>query len=145
AVARMAKTSPRARTLSALHSGLSLESRHVDTKALALEYDANSLREPDAPSLPREPGALLDLAESLLARSRQPAERRFAAVLVRDARHAAAEAEKLGAKGARLDAVLAVAAAELNDLDAARARAIAAVEGGLLRGSDGATLTPASR
>ena len=45
---------------------------------------------------------------------------------------------EVGAKGARLDAVLAVAAADLGDLETARARALAAIDGGLLASSDGA-------
>jgi hypothetical protein len=147
AVDRLAETSPRARTLAALYSGLSLDSRNIDAEAAAedavREYEASSAalsvqaRAEAAEALPNEPGAQLDFAAALLARAQAPTARRYASLLFEDARSAAREAERLGASGPRLDAVLAVASAELGDLDTAQARAVAAIEGGLLRRDDG--------
>jgi tetratricopeptide (TPR) repeat protein len=145
AVERMGKTSVRARTLGALHSGLAQTSPHIDSEALARQYDAASYREVDvdarareAQSRPNDPAALLALAESLVARGQASSDRRFATLFMKDALATAHDAEKSGAKGARLDAVLAVAAADLGDLETARARALAAIDGGLLASSDGA-------
>ncbi len=163
AVARLAQGSPRARTLGALHSGLSLGSHHIGTEAaarLASEYEASAGRLVDAPARaaaaearPDDPGALLELAEALRAQAQGAEERRFADLLFEDARSAARSAERLGAKGPRLDAVMAVASAELGDPPTARARAVAAVEGGLLQagetlatdGAGAATLDGASK
>ena len=149
AVARMAETSPRARTLQALHSGLSLDSRHIDgrsAEALAREYEANAGRRVDVQARaeavearPEEPGALLELAEAMLARAQETPDQRFARFLIEDAHSAALEAERLGSAGPRLDGVVAVTAAELGDRTVARNRAVDAVEGGLLRLDDAAT------
>jgi tetratricopeptide (TPR) repeat protein len=150
AVARIAKTSPRARTLAALHNGLTLESRHIDARSaeLAAEYAANSGRYVvDAPSRaeaaasrPKEPGALLDLAEALIALGQESTEREHADLFYEDARATAREAEQLGAKGPRLDAAVALAAGGLRDLETARKRAVAAIEGGLLGPRDDASV-----
>ena len=161
AVGRMAKSLPRARTLAALHSGLSQGSKHIDTDALAREYDATSVRGVDvdasaraSAARPNEPGARLEFAEALLARAQESFDRRYATLLYQEAQSTAREAERLGAKGPRLDAVVAVTAAEFNDLDTARDRAVSAIEGGLLHLGDaaapqgakpGAALTAASR
>ncbi|MCK6445070.1 MAG: hypothetical protein L6Q99_01640 [Planctomycetes bacterium] len=140
AVTRLAQTSPRAKTLAALHSGLPRGSQTIDTRSLAAEYGASSIRNADldaregaVAARPKEPAALLEFAEALLARAEQASTARYATLLVEDARTNALAAEKLGASGARLDAVLAVAAAELGDRETAAKRAVAAVEGGLLR------------
>lgn len=140
AVARLAQTSPRAKTLAALHSGLPRGSQTIDTRSLAAEYGASSVRNADldaregaVAARPKEPAALLEFAEALLARAEQAPTARYATLLVEDARTNALAAEKLGARGARLDALLAVAAAELGDRETASTRAVAAVEGGLLR------------
>jgi hypothetical protein len=67
------------------------------------------------------------------ARSADPTnDRRFAELLALDARRAALEAEKAGAKGWRLDAALAAAADKLGERETALDRAVAAVEGGML-------------
>ncbi|MEW6071297.1 MAG: hypothetical protein AB1726_01705 [Planctomycetota bacterium] len=142
AVGRLAQTSPRARTLWALHSGLALDSRHIDAAAaaaLAQQYEASARRPVDVQALaeaaaarPTAPGALLELAEALLARAQERQDRRYVTLLLEDARSAAREAERLGAAGPRLDGVVAVVSAALGDLAAARTRAVAAIEGGLL-------------
>ncbi|MBI5432514.1 MAG: hypothetical protein HZA52_06770 [Planctomycetes bacterium] len=151
AVARLAETSPRARTLAALHSGLPQTSRQIDTRVLTREYDVTSVRNVDvqareeaAEARPNEPGALLEFAEALLARSQQSAPGRYATLLLEDARSAARDAEKLGAKGARLDALIAVIDSEFGDFKTARERAVAAVESGVLRTGDDATPAPSS-
>jgi tetratricopeptide (TPR) repeat protein len=96
-------------------------------------------------SRPSDAAAKLDLAESFLDRASSQAasagspglagspgqDRRFAGLLYEDARAAALEAEKLGAKGWRLDAVMAVACAQLDDYDEACRRAESAVTGGM--------------
>lgn len=152
AAERLGETHPRARTLAALHRGLSIGSKHIDaTRALSPEaqYEANSrtravasnveARADAATTQPADPAAKLALAESLLARSSQPGvDRRFATVLIEDARRTALEAEKLGAKGWRLDALLAASANRLGEQAAALPRAVAAVEGGMLQLDDGA-------
>jgi len=156
AVERLGARSPRARTLAALHSGLALESEHIDAPPPGLaqaEYEASSsssleARERVAHARPEDPGALLELAEALVVRALESTDPRYARLLLEDARATARAAEERGAGGARLDAVGALLAAGLGDLETARARAVAAVEGELLRAQDGAgasTLAPAAR
>lgn len=147
AVDRMGETSPRARTLAALHSGLSVGSRYIDAKTLearAREYEANvglivdvQARENAADAGPEEPRAQLEFAAALLARAQETGDRRLATLLLEDARTAARKAEELGAKGVRLDAIEAVLASESGEYDRARERAVAAIEGGLLNVGDG--------
>ena len=148
AVDRMSETSPRARTLGALHSGLSVGSRHIDPRAVesfAREYEANAAVSRNVEALadaaqarPDEPQALLELAEALLGRAQEMRTERYADLLLQDAQTAAREAESLGARGPRLDAVVAVLSAELGDSRTARLRAVAAMEGGLMRQTDAA-------
>jgi hypothetical protein len=160
AVGRMSQTSPRARTLAALHSGLSLGSRLIEPEAaadLARQYGADSdrgaeldARAAEAEARPQEPGALLALAESLLARAEESGERRYAQLLIADARSSAEEAGRLGASGPRLEALLALTSDELGRPEDALQHALAAVEGGLLSGGDArdaaaAGLTPRSQ
>ncbi len=146
AVDRIAETSPRARTLAALHSGLSRRSPHIDEDALearAREYEANaaasvdvSAREHAAEAHPGDPAALLAFAEALLTRAvdaSDAGERQFSELLFEDARAAVGRAREAGAANARVDAVLAITAAAGGDWPNAHTRAIAAVEGGLLR------------
>jgi len=150
AVARMGESSPRARTLAALHSGLSVGSRYIDAKTLeerAREYEANAgltvdvlAREVAALAGPEEPEALLEFAAALLARAQEQSERRYAMLLFEDARTATQKAERLGAKGPKLDAIVAVLASEAGDLTVARERAVAAIEDGLLNIEDGVVL-----
>lgn len=148
AAARLAEKYPRARTLVAVQKGLAEPSKWIDVAAwsqdLAAQYRASAEREKPAGRIeraaaaaearPADAAAQLDLAESLLARAQDPAgERRFAGLLLADARNAARAAEKLGAKGWRLDCVLAVTAAAQGDRDEAVARALSAMEGGMPR------------
>jgi hypothetical protein len=150
AAERLGEKFPRAKTLATLHKGLAIESKHIDaTKArsASAQYEANSRvltvaagveeRANSASTRPADADAKLELAEALLARSAQPGvERRFAQTLLEDARLRAEEAEKLGAKGWRLDALLAVTANRLGNQAAALPRAVAAVEGGMLKLDD---------
>lgn len=167
AVARMAESSPRARTLAALHGGLGSKSEYLaveDAAELARKYDAGSSRAVDvqgraeaAEARPADAAARLEFAEALLARAHETEDRRQSAFLLEDARGAAAEAERLGASGARLDALFAILAAELGELERgknswesrglreARARAVAAIEGGYWSSPSGDALDPRSR
>lgn len=142
AVARLAQTSPRARTLASLHGGLSLDSRHVGSAAgdQAAEPEESPGPPVDVQALaegveaqPADPAALLELAGGLLNEGQESADRRYAGLLFEDALAAAGRAEQLGAGGPRLDGLVAVAAAELGRRTTARERAVAALEGGLLR------------
>jgi hypothetical protein len=142
AVRRLGKTSPRARTLAALHSGLSLDSAlvaKVPEADLAREYQASARRDVDVQARatrseehPEDPAALLALAEALVARSASEPDRRLAALLMDDARNAAERAEVLGLASARLSAMLALTADAEGDVRDARGYAVRAVEGGLL-------------
>ncbi len=149
AAARLAEKYPRARTLVAVHRGMAEPSKWIDvtgwSQNIAAQYRAAAehAQRPAArienvaaaaEARPADAAAQLELAESLLARAQDPAsEQRFAALLLTDARNAALAAERLGAKGWRLDAVLATTAAAQGDRDEALARALAAVEGGMPR------------
>ena len=142
AVDRLASSSPRARTLAALHDGLTQRSRLVDDAALqrrAREYEAEARREVDlqsraqaAQERPADAGSQLEFAEAALARALEWPDRRFASLLFEDARAAARKAQQAGAAGPRLEVVLAVTAAELGEPVAARQHAVAAVEAGAL-------------
>jgi tetratricopeptide (TPR) repeat protein len=79
-----------------------------------------------------------------LARARATANPRLAALFYGDARSSAFEAERLGARGPRTDAVIALASAELGEPEVARQRALAAIDGGLLKLGDDATPTEAA-
>jgi tetratricopeptide (TPR) repeat protein len=151
AAERLAQQFPRAGTLVAVHQGLAGASKWIDlrgwTADLQAEYRTTAgaraapveSRAAEVDARPEDAGARLAFAESLLARAQDPAvERDFAALLGEDARNAALEAEQLGAKGWRLDVVLAVTAAARGDEEAAVARAVAAVEGGMPKPGAGA-------
>lgn len=150
AAERLGETFPRAKTLATLHRGLSIGSKHIDVSRVdpAAQYEATTRarsvaavveeRADSAGTRPADPAPKLEFAEALLARAAQPGvERRFAQALVEEARLNAQEAAKLGAKGWKLDALLAVAADRLGDQASALPRAVAAVEGGMLRVDDG--------
>ena len=147
ATARLGEKFPRARTLAAVHQGLALTSSAVDVAqwAKAIEQDpgvaargsyesaarlesvvkASEARPDDAP-------AKLELAESFLARAQaEGTEPRFAKAFLEDARKSALDAERLGEKGWRLDALLAVAADALGDRQESLRRAQAAIERGM--------------
>lgn len=150
AAERLGEKFPRAKTLAALHRGLSIGSKHIDLARAGspqAQYEATSRvrtvaagvedRAEQLGARPTDPGAKLEFAESLLARAAQAGvDRRFAQALVEEARLNAQEAEKLGAKGWKLDALLAVCANKLGDQASALPRAVAAVEGGMLKLDD---------
>jgi len=150
AAERLGEKFPRATTLAALHRGLSIGSKHIDVAREAspqAQYEATSraraaaagveARADELGARPADPAAKLEFAESLLARAAQSGvERRFAQALIEEARLNAQEAEKLGAKGWKLDALLAVCANKLGDQASALPRAVAAVEGGMLKLDD---------
>jgi len=147
AVVRLGEKYPRARTLAAVYQGLADTSKLVDLRgwSSAMEHRGETPAQQayeQAPRLesrveasearPSDATARLELAESFLARASEAAgDRRFARVLLEDARSSAVEAEKLGAKGWRVDAALAVSASALGDRNEALTRAQAAVEGGM--------------
>jgi len=145
AVDRIAETSPRARMLSSLHSGLALTSKLVapaDAADPAGEYRSSARQAVDvqaraetAQARPADPAALLSFAEGLLARGDEEPDRRLAALFADDARNAAERARDLGLESPRLSAVLALTA---KDERSAREHAVAAIEGGLLLGGDAA-------
>ena len=149
---RLGSASPLARWLAVVHSGLAADGGAVDPRAWAekgngsaatpwpdwaglearLEFEARA-----AKSRPDDPAALLDLAQTSLALAVE-APRTYAAEAWRakltarhlyvDARRKALEAEKLGAKGWRLDSVVALAAYHTGDTEEAYARAASAVK-----------------
>ncbi len=152
AAARLAEKFPRARTLIAVQQGLAKSSSLIDvqgwTKSIDDGASARSAYELAASvesraaatnSRPEDAAARLDFAESLLARAEeQSADRRFAPLIVEDAERSALEAQRLGAKGWRLDALLAVTANAAKKHDEALTHAVAAVEGGMPRPGNGA-------
>ncbi|QDV08482.1 hypothetical protein Poly30_40290 [Planctomycetes bacterium Poly30] len=137
AVERMSATSPRAKTLAALHSGLTLESKHLSMPAeetLAVAYESAARRAPSvdaraeaAEASPRDPAAVLGLAEAMLEQS-LTAEKRYADLFADDARATAEEAASLNADPTRLAAVRAVLAWRSGDFRTARDQAVTAVE-----------------
>jgi len=119
ALARIGKTSPRARWLSVVHRGLGGRSSAVDIKGWgAAEYPASGAAPSPSPA-PDEAAAETALAEAYLERAleeRSPAgpesksSRMFAGLLLDDAKSAARRAEELGGGGWRTRTVLALAA-----------------------------------
>ena len=149
AASRLAETYPRARTLVAVQQGLGSSSKLVDVAGWQEQgaYRASSgstyqsaarveVRAAAAEARPDDAEAQLGLAESLLARAQDPqTKQRFAALLLEDARNTALEAEVLGARGWRLESVLAVTLAAHGEREAALTRAQNAIEGGMPRPS----------
>lgn len=142
AVERMAATLPRARTLAALHSGLSVESSRVavDGAALAEAYGASArggvdvaAREEAATGRPNDPAALSDFALALLEQSLTAPDERFAELLRADAREALDDATTAGAEGPRVEAARALLADQAGRWRQAGRAAVAAAEGGVLR------------
>ena len=145
ALVRMGEKSPRAKTLAAVFQGLGQRSSALDSESWskALEKADARAQETALPVLetrlgqqeykaaarPEDAEARLEFAETVLEHAlRGTNDRRFARLEFEDARRSALEAEKLGAKGWRVDAALALAAARLDDLDTAHARAESAVK-----------------
>ncbi|MHC4851216.1 MAG: hypothetical protein ACYTF5_04305, partial [Planctomycetota bacterium] len=153
ALQRLGRSFPRARTLAAVHVGLASRSRAVDVKTWAkalagtekpapkewtvlesqLEYKTAA-----AKTRPDDADMRLELAEAALALAIDPETTKilaadprtapkYARLMFEDARRSALKARKLGAKGWRVDAVLAVAAYYLGDAKEAHTRAEAAV------------------
>ncbi|HEX6885142.1 MAG TPA: hypothetical protein VF530_17340 [Planctomycetota bacterium] len=145
AAERLAERFPRGRTLVAVQKGLASSSTWVDvagwSRGAATEYDAaaRAAREveavaPAAEARPADGPARLALAESLLERARAPGmEPNFVQLFQADAHAAAEEAEQLGVRGWKLDAVLAQTHAARGERDLALQHALAAVEGGMPR------------
>ena len=141
----LGKTSAKARRLASVHRGLSSKSKLVDSESWATAMGGASyapapdpdaiaarLEEQEKLRLSRDPKERLALAEAFLERAiarRDEAKMdpRLSRALFRDAQETALEAEKLGARGWRLNCVLAVAAHYLNDTTEAETRAEAAV------------------
>lgn len=149
---RLSAKYPRAHTLTAVHQGLGQQSRWIDLQAVSKsQYEARSREIADpganlnaranaATSEPADADAQLALAESLLVRARAPdTKANFAPLLMEDARASVLAAQKLLETSAsdtqrwRLAAVRALLAASSGDQEAARAHAVEAVEGGMLR------------
>ncbi len=154
---RIGQSSPRARTLSVVHRGLASRSSALDvdgwSKALAAQY--KPAYEVDGPALEHkiqsqnevlkteDAAAHLELAEAFLDRAfdsqgraleaeglgiDESTEGEFTRFLFLDAQRTALEAERLGASGWRLDAVLALATYYLRNNEVAHARAESAVK-----------------
>ncbi|HUR26635.1 MAG TPA: hypothetical protein VM509_00495 [Planctomycetota bacterium] len=140
---RLGEKFPRARTLAALHKGLSMSSASISasenaaTSASVLEYAANvQVRAEVAEERPQDPAAKLAFAESLLARAAEGSrDGMWIKALLYDAKNNAEAAEKMGAKGWRLDATLATTYDQLGDAAHARERAVKAVDGGMWNAS----------
>jgi tetratricopeptide (TPR) repeat protein len=149
ALERIGQSSPRARTLSVVHRGLSTRSSAVDVEDWSRAFQETGAPAPAIASYElqarlqsqtevlrsKDPAAHLELAEAFLARAfdvRFPgnhleAEEDLASLLFLDAHRTALEAEKLGATGWRVNAVIALAAYYLKNFENAHTRAEAAV------------------
>jgi len=160
ALERLGERFPRARTLAAVHQGLSGASDVVDLAVWAPqrgggEYPApsqlwgprvevESRLDAAARSRPDDPDALVAFAEASLDLAFDPRRATssgsavsgagFDELFVQDARDAARRARELGATGWRVDAALAIASWHAGDEEAARESAARAV--GLLPGGE---------
>ena len=152
---RLGAKSPKARSLAVVHRGLASRSEAIDTekwtRALSAavpsdtpavgRYELESKLDRVADAAKEEPedaATRLELSEASLALAVDPAnaraldeertpEAKFARLMFEDARRAALRAEALGAKGWRVDAVLAIASHYLGNPEEAHRRAAAAV------------------
>tara|TARA_R110002072_G_scaffold80149_19_gene184425 strand:+ start:1247 stop:3616 length:2370 start_codon:yes stop_codon:yes gene_type:complete len=153
ALERIGVQDERARNLAVVHRGLGAQSESVDvtTWSSALgtaepiaAYDQAAVERKlesggaSRKSEPADPAASLSIAEATLAMAIEPdtvtqlagnvrKAREYTKLLFEDARRAGREAEALGAKGWRVDSVLALTAYYLGDREEARMRAAAAV------------------
>ncbi len=157
ALARLGSSSAKARRLATVHRGLGRGKSTLDVEEWATplagaEYPAPKVHatlaraveksEAVAAARPKDAEAKLALAEASVELAIDPAAasrtkprlrsgirsvRNYAQLVFQDARRAALEAERLGAKGWRVDAVLAVIAEHLGDSHEAERRADAAV------------------
>src|SRR5689334_4279131 len=145
ALVRLGETSPRAKTLAAVFQALNQRSETLDSEgwSKALETAGVRSKESELPQLekqlthqeytaaarPDDPTARLEFAESVLEHAlRARTDKRFARLELEDASRSALEAEKLGASGWRVDAAIALAAANLGRTEEAYARAEKAVK-----------------
>jgi len=145
ALVRIGENSPRARTLAAVFKALGQRSEALDSEGWSKALTAASARakETTVPELetqlanheyvaaarPDDATARLEFAETVLEHALKARnDKRFARLELEDAQRSALEAERLGAKGWRVDAAIALAAARLGDLDQARARAEKAIQ-----------------
>ncbi len=148
AAKRLAQRHPRASTLASVQEGLSRGSSLLDARRFAeIEYSSQSRAAGAAPvestlerrvaaaeGAPSDAARQLALAEAMLERAEgRPEDVRFAQLLVADARRAAEAAARLGASGWRLSAVRAAVCDWNGDVAAARAAAVEAIEGGMLK------------
>lgn len=148
AAKRLAARHPRASTLAAVQEGLSRGSSLLDARRFAeIEYSSQSRAAGAAPVettlerravaaevAPSDAAQQLALAEALLERAEaRPDDARFAQLLVADAKSAADAASRLGAGGWRLSAVRAAVFDWNGERVAARAAAVEAIEGGMLK------------
>jgi hypothetical protein len=140
ALSRLGTSSPRARTLAAVHKGLSSRSEtlNVERWSAALEQPAapkvddsvieSRLANQDKVFSSTDAAAHLETAEAFLLDAQKPeTEPTFARALYRDALETALKAEKLGAKGWRVDTAIAVASYSLGQMPEAYQRAAAAM------------------
>jgi len=144
ALVRLGAISPRAQTLAAVYQGLAARSSSVDLAAWskALENSAAGAPPVDsyalsarmesrvhaASSRPADSAARVELAEGFLALAvDDDSSSKISRLMLQDAHANALEAEKLGATGWRINAVLAATAFELGDLLEAQKRAEAAM------------------
>ncbi len=153
ALARLGESAPRARMLAVVHKGLSARSKVLDVEAWAGALGAvraagtgangnASAAQEDGGSAEPDSGlarlenqnavlrsgngaAQIELAETFLASAYEQieTEEEYARCLFADARSTALEAEKCGAAGWRVDAVVGLAAFSLGDRDEADRRA----------------------
>lgn len=134
---RIGTTSLRAKSFANVHKGLSTRSGAVDVEAWATALAntpgtvqgatySSAFDQQDRVVAGQDADQKIALAEDFLKRA-EDVEPKIARALVLDAQRLAADAEGLGAKGWRVNAVLAVAAHSLGDAAQARARAEAAV------------------
>jgi hypothetical protein len=145
ALVRIGASSPRAKTLAAVFQGLGQRSGTLDSEGWtkALEAAGARAKETEVPLLetqlahqeyaaaarPDDASARLEFAETVLEHAlRARNEKRFARLELEDAQRFALEAEKLGARGWRVDAAIALAAAKLGDREQAYVRAEAAIK-----------------
>ena len=158
ALERIGETSSRARTLATVHRGLAGQSSDVDVKRWSGAFQSGATYRPAIEAAVvdsrlnsqddvlggDDADARLELAEALLARATNrmgytdptrlgglnpKIEEKEARLLLQDAHRIALEAEKMGAKGWRVDAAIAVSAYYLGKDDVAHPRAAAAVKG----------------
>jgi tetratricopeptide (TPR) repeat protein len=153
ALERIGVNNERARNLAVVHRGLGARSENVDVASWSsalgtaepiAAYDQAAVERKlerggaSRKSQPADPAASLSIAEATLAMAIEPdtvtklagsvrRAREYTKLLFEDARRAGREAEALGARGWRVDSVLALTAYYLGDVEEARMRAAAAV------------------